>query len=251
MSAKNPENVTPEAFDDQHSDPAEVREYYTRLLRGTVHNLNNILTIFQGYISILEMEAEGNEMLREAFKHMEQGAEDADELLQEVLLAAGRVKANPRDVKLSEVLKIFQEKLPKTFGDAAPRVQVEQAEDVPETLNTDPHKLVTALNHLVENALQASEQQENAQVLVRLAAGEQDGRKMVRIEIEDHGEGISEEMLGQVCIPFVSTRKMKKQKGLGLPKALGILYALDGTLRLDSQPGEGTTVHMTLPAADA
>jgi signal transduction histidine kinase len=251
MSAKTSEKVTPEAFDDESSDPVEVREYYTRLLRGTVHNLNNILTIFQGYISILEMEAEGNEMLQEAFKHMEKGAEDADALLQEVLLAAGRVKANPREVKLSEVIELFEEKLPKTFGDAAERVQIKQSEGLPEKLTTDPHKLVTALNHLVENGLQAYEQDADGQVRVRVSSEDGAEGNSLIIVIEDDGEGISEEMLDQVCIPFVSTRKMKKQSGLGLPKALGILYALGGNLRIDSTPGQGTKVHITLRAEGA
>lgn len=67
-----------------------------------------------------------------------------------------------------------------------------------------------------------------------------------RIEIEDNGMGIADEIRDRVWEPFFTTRA--KGTGLGLAISKRIVEAHDGVIRLESKPGEGTRVMIDLAA---
>ena len=79
---------------------------------------------------------------------------------------------------------------------------------------------------------------------VRVATGYAEQGKGVEIRIEDSGEGIPPEALGRVFEPFYSTRG---RLGLGLTAARELLSRSGGDIRIESDPGKGTTVTLTLP----
>ena len=68
----------------------------------------------------------------------------------------------------------------------------------------------------------------------------------VRIEIVDTGSGISEEESKKIFEPFYTTKE--QGLGLGMPYSKKIIDQHGGTISLDSQPGEGTTISIALPA---
>ncbi|HSL23069.1 MAG TPA: ATP-binding protein [Vicinamibacterales bacterium] len=71
----------------------------------------------------------------------------------------------------------------------------------------------------------------------------------VEIEVRDTGPGIAPEHLKKVLDPFFSTKE--KGTGLGLSVVYGIVERHGGALRIDSTPGKGTDVTITLPTACA
>jgi signal transduction histidine kinase len=101
--------------------------------------------------------------------------------------------------------------------------------------------LQQVLNSLLSNALEASGPQ--ATVTVRAETADD----MVRIQVQDHGEGMPAETLANVFKPFFTT----KPRGLGMGLALvkRVLDRLGGAVHIDSQPGAGTTVTLHLPVA--
>jgi signal transduction histidine kinase len=76
------------------------------------------------------------------------------------------------------------------------------------------------------------------------------GTQQVQVSVQDTGSGMSPATLARACEPFYST-KGEQGTGLGLAICRQILDSHRGTLRLASVPGEGTTVTMTLPRAEA
>jgi len=76
--------------------------------------------------------------------------------------------------------------------------------------------------------------------------GHGDG-KMAVVEIRDNGCGIKEEELEKIFTPFFTTKQ--KGSGLGMAISLKIIEEHGGLLRIDSAPGEGTTVAVLLPLA--
>jgi signal transduction histidine kinase len=70
----------------------------------------------------------------------------------------------------------------------------------------------------------------------------------VEIAISDSGVGIAPEVLERVFEPFFTTKRAGS--GLGLPTVLRIVENHGGSLSLESQPGEGTSVRVRLPAAE-
>lgn len=68
------------------------------------------------------------------------------------------------------------------------------------------------------------------------------------LTVADTGPGISPEHMEQIFDPFFTDKV--PGRGLGLPVALGIIKAHDGALAIESQPHQGTRVHIFLPVTD-
>jgi two-component system sensor histidine kinase HydH len=110
----------------------------------------------------------------------------------------------------------------------------------PPTAMADVSLLQQVLQSIVTNALDALP--EGGKLEVKTAGG--DGR--VNIVVHDHGAGIASENLEQVFKPFFTTKPLGV--GLGLPLARKLVERMGGTLDLASRRGEGTRVHIQLPA---
>src|SRR5205085_12307238 len=70
-----------------------------------------------------------------------------------------------------------------------------------------------------------------------------------RLSVVDSGQGMSGEQLARVFEPFYTTRSFGEGTGLGLSVVHGIVVAHHGSIEIQSRPGEGTRVDVTLPAA--
>ena len=77
------------------------------------------------------------------------------------------------------------------------------------------------------------------------------GKNRLRIAVSDTGGGISEDAQPRVFDPFFTTKEVGKGTGLGLSISQNIAERHGGALRLESQPGEGATFLILLPAEDA
>jgi signal transduction histidine kinase len=77
-----------------------------------------------------------------------------------------------------------------------------------------------------------------------------DGRPGVLIEVVDTGFGIPKEILPKVMDAFFTTKEEGKGTGLGLAICRRIVQDHQGTIHIESQPGQGTTVRITLPASN-
>jgi len=119
--------------------------------------------------------------------------------------------------------------------------------DVPETLPAalvDPDLFSRALGNLVENALHAMPAAGTLSVHGRVTRTD-DGADALRLTVSDTGAGMDADALARACEPYFSTKSTGT--GLGLPIARRNLELCGGRLTLDSVPGEGTTVSVTVP----
>jgi len=103
--------------------------------------------------------------------------------------------------------------------------------------------LARALRGVIRNAQQAASGQT---VRLRASAGEH----AWRIEVEDHGVGMTPAVRDRAGEPFFSTKAPGGGMGLGLFLTRTVLEHLGGTLHLDSAPGRGTTAVLTIPVGD-
>ncbi len=104
----------------------------------------------------------------------------------------------------------------------------------------DTTQLARALGNLLCNAVEAGASNLN----VRVTAGKHKGEAIV--EIADDGEGMTPDVLRKIWSPFYTTRGLS-HSGLGMPAALHVITQLQGQIHVDSQPGKGTTVRVSLP----
>ncbi len=80
---------------------------------------------------------------------------------------------------------------------------------------------------------------------------ELDPGEYVRVSIADTGQGMSPEVIARAIEPFFSTKPLGKGTGLGLAQVYGIARQSGGTIRIESELGKGTVVHLLLAAATA
>ena len=107
------------------------------------------------------------------------------------------------------------------------------------TAEVDATRLEEALLNLVANAIEASPRGSSIEVDVR----EKDDRALV--EVRDHGEGMSANVLARVGTPYFTTRKTGT--GLGVALSRTIIKQHGGELRHESKEGEGTLACIALP----
>jgi two-component system sensor histidine kinase RegB len=99
-----------------------------------------------------------------------------------------------------------------------------------------------ALRGLLENALEAGGA---APVELRVARRED----TLALTVRDRGAGMPPEVLARAGDPFFTTKQPGRGMGLGLFLARSVVERLGGMLELESSPGRGTTVSVTLPIA--
>jgi len=110
-------------------------------------------------------------------------------------------------------------------------------------LRADGTRLVQVFVNLLTNACDASRPGDEVTVRARVVDGD------AVITVTDEGEGMAEDLLDRVFEPFVTTKGPRKGTGLGLPVVYRIVQDHGGQIDIDSRPGRGTRVEVTLPGA--
>jgi two-component system NtrC family sensor kinase len=105
-----------------------------------------------------------------------------------------------------------------------------------------PSELEQLLVNLMQNSVDACDTGGS----VRLTASAHDDH--ATFLIEDTGCGISDEDMNRIFDPFFTTKPIGQGTGLGLSVCLGIVRSARGTIEVDSVPGRGTRVQVSLPA---
>ncbi len=106
-----------------------------------------------------------------------------------------------------------------------------------------PGKMNQVFMNLFSNAIQAMPGGGWLRIRTRQTPG-----KLVEIQIQDTGAGIPEEIRQKIFDPFFTTKQVGEGTGLGLSISLGIVKLHNGDIRIESEPGHGTTVTLILPA---
>jgi two-component system sensor histidine kinase PilS (NtrC family) len=207
---------------------------------GLAHELRNPLAAMTGSIELLAAAP---------------GRSDADARLMDIVLReAGRLEqlvaaflafsrpAPPRRERIA-VDRVVSETLDVFANDpAAARVCIERAL-APATAWCDPDQLRQVLWNLLANAAQAAAADRPAGT-VRVVCEE--GAGVARLTVVDDGPGIAAADLAQIFTPFFTTKE--RGTGLGLATVQRLVDAHGGTIAVESPPGAGTRVVVTLPA---
>ena len=106
-------------------------------------------------------------------------------------------------------------------------------------------QLTQVFMNLLINAIDASLNKEGNQPYILIKTRISDER--VHVIIKDRGEGVSKDLLNHLTEPFFTTKPEGKGTGLGLSLCSTIVQAHGGEMRIESEIGTGTTVHVYLP----
>ena len=210
------------------------------------HELRTPLTAIKGYAETLRKEVEATP----GKKYVEIIERNTNRLINIVndLLLLSSLEEKPalelEDIDLRDflenVLKIFDQRL----KDKRLSLVADVKENLP-TIKADSFKLEQMLVNLLDNAIKYTDHGE-----IAISAGVQENR--VRIQVRDTGIGIPKENIPRIFERFYVVDKSRSRKsggtGLGLSIVKHIVFLHQGTIGIESIPGEGTTVTVTLPA---
>lgn len=104
-----------------------------------------------------------------------------------------------------------------------------------------PAELEQLLVNLLQNSLDACKRGD----MVRVQALVQSG--CLKLMVSDTGHGIPRETLNRIFEPFFTTKPVGRGTGLGLSVCLGIARSAGGSIEVESAPGHGTRVTVSLP----
>ena len=126
------------------------------------------------------------------------------------------------------------------------------ADDVPEVIAGDPVRLRQILVNLGGNAVKFTERGE---VLVMISTEREDGRPILRIDVQDTGIGIAPDDRERIFDVFSqadgSLTRAKGGTGLGLSITRNLIEAMGGSIGIESDLGKGTTFTCRLPLRPA
>lgn len=242
---------------EQELRQAQKMEAIGQLTGGIAHDFNNLLTVITGNLEMLEPKIAGrreHELLGEAQDAAMLGAK-----LTEQLLAFGRRQPlSPERVDVCDLVKEFSELLRRTLGEAIELHTTIPAR--PHEAVIDPSQLQNAILNLAINARDAMPGGGKLFIEVGEAALGADYARVhpeVRvgryacITVTDTGTGMTKEVRDRAFEPFFSTKPMGSGTGLGLSMVYGFVKQSGGHVLISSEPGQGTTVRLYLPFADA
>jgi two-component system NtrC family sensor kinase len=218
------------------------------LLAGVAHELNNPLTVVTGYSAILRQTL-GDGPSRERLDRIAAAAERCVRIVRNFLALARQHPPERQLVRPNQIVREALELLAYPLRVDNVEVRLDLADDLP-TLWADPHQLHQVVVNLITNAHHAMHGSASGRRLtIRTRFEAADSR--VSLQVADTGPGIPPELLARIFEPFFTTKPMGQGTGLGLPLCQGIVEGHGGTIRADSELGEGAVLTIELPVVAA
>jgi PAS domain S-box-containing protein len=224
------------------------------LAGGIAHDLNNVLTPIMMSIELLTMDETNKDRL-EVLATIRSSARRGANMVKQVLSFARGVEGRHLDVQVTHLLRDVAKIANDTFLKS---IQVSTI--IPDDLRTvsgDPTQLEQVLLNLCVNARDAMPEGGSLTLSAEnVILGEHDALlnpeekagAYVIILVEDNGIGMPQSIIDKIFDPFFTTKELGKGTGLGLSTSLGIVKSHGGFIRVRSEPGQGTTFAVYLPA---
>lgn len=239
----------------QQLHQAQKMEAVGRMAAGIAHDFNNLLTVIFGSLEQLRPGASDTPPPQPALDAIRRAADQAAGLTRSLLTFSHKLPTHKEPVNLGAVLESAARLLRRVLPAQVRLVVDGPGEDAP-WVNADATQLQQVLLNLALNARDAMPEGGTLRVTVELgmamngpAAGREatSAEDYVRLVVSDTGTGIALEYLPRIFEPFFTTKPRGQGTGLGLAIVHSIIQDHDGHIRVDSQPGRGTTFVILLP----
>ncbi len=226
-----------------------------RIVGGIAHHLNNLMTVVAGYGTLMVERMDVRDPWRRHVEEMRCAGERAASLTAQLLAYSRRQLLRPERVDLARFLAAIESDIRREAGPKA-SVSVVPAAGTG-AVQVDPDALRNAVLRLVENSREAMPEGGTVTVCCRQTdLSREEGPpipagRYAMIEVADTGTGMDADTRSQVFEPFFTTKEPGKGAGLSLSSVYGFVKQSKGYIFADSAPGQGTSIAIYLPRADA
>ena len=213
-----------------------------------VHDLGNPLTIVWGYVQLLAKKLEQSEKENgskqtsaKELQIIEQNVRLCRELLT-MWQSYGSVEAAPhKPISVSAIVREVVKSVTGMAGQNGAELKSNLCDD-PCTLLGDSVQMTRAIQNVIINAVQAAAERKGAVTVTCL-------RKdfYVDVRVEDTGAGMAPAQIAKIFDPYFTTKQGKSGTGLGLYITKKVVEDHNGSIKVDSTPGVGSTFTIRLP----
>lgn len=232
---------------------AQKLEAIGQLSGGVAHDFNNMLGVIIGSLDRVQATGELDERSRGRLDLALQAAQSCADLTKRLLGFARRQKLQPRELDVTSAMNRLRGLFERVLGET-----VTATLDIPADLPPvwlDASQFEGAIVNLVVNARDAMPEGGTLAVTARLedldvaeaAKAHLPAHSFIRLSVADSGTGMDAETQARALEPFFTTKDPDKGTGLGLSSIYGFLRQSGGGLRIESEQGKGTTIHLYLP----
>jgi two-component system cell cycle sensor histidine kinase/response regulator CckA len=244
------EDITERRQAEERLREAQKMEVVGRLVSGVAHDFNNLLTGIMLYCDLL---IAGLDRDSRSLRHAEEirmAGEQGGALIQQLLAAARQQSVEPRVLSLNDIVLKTRNLLARLLGEKFELVL--ELENNLGMVKIDPAQVQQILFNLVLNARDAMPQGGQIQVTtghcnLKSVEGTKSHSSGIFLSVKDVGCGMSAETRARLFEPFFTTKSQGRGTGLGLSTVQNIVTDNGGSVEVDSEPGRGTLVTVSLP----
>lgn len=239
---------------EQQLHQAQKMEAIGQLTGGIAHDFNNILAIILGNIELAQEKAGQDPNLLKHLNVVERSAIKGATLTERLLAYSRKQELRPTTVDFNDLVSGILTLVDRLLGET---IQIEkQLDETTPAVFADASQLENALMNLCINARDAMPSGGKLYIstgTLTVQDGDTDFPDLKSgayswLEVADTGNGMDEDTLTHVFEPFFTTKEVGKGTGLGLSMVYGFVHQSNGTVSLQSQPGEGTRAKIILPS---
>ncbi|MGD2086917.1 MAG: cache domain-containing protein [Candidatus Aminicenantes bacterium] len=213
-----------------------------QLAAGVAHEINNPLGSIIIFSHLLLEEPEIKDLARENLEKIVKESMRCKDIVKGLLDFARQTEPEVRLADINEVLKSTLCLVEKQTLFQNIQITTRNNPDLP-LVEIDTTQVQQVIMNIIINAAEAMEGQGELLTTTRLS---QDNR-FVEVEFTDSGCGISQGNLKRLFEPFYTTKEVGHGTGLGLAISYGIIEKHQGSIKVRSVPGKGTTFIIQLP----
>lgn len=221
------------------------KEFLRDMISDISHQLKTPLAALNMYVEIMEDEAGQEDVVRKFTEKSERSLERMEQLIQSLLkiarLDTGNIVFERQSCLVSEVVAQAIGELLERAGREKKTILIEGERG--ERLYCDFEWTKEAVSNLVKNAL------DHTEAGGKIRVGWQRSPVMIRLTVEDDGNGILKEDIHHIFKRFYRSKNSEDRQGigLGLPLAKMIIEGQGGNLSVESVPGEGSIFRISFP----
>jgi two-component system cell cycle sensor histidine kinase/response regulator CckA len=242
---------------EQHLRQVQQMEAVGRLAGGMAHEANNQMSVVLSASAFILRRPDLADMVRKDVESIKRAAERTAAVTAQQLAFGRRQILRPRVLDLNEVIRDFSPVLRRTLGEEisleldcdqgvghikADRGQIEQVL-LNLTLNARDAMPYGGRLRLETQSVSLTEEYSSFRSDVAIRRG-----PYVLLTVSDTGQGMDRATLNRIFEPFFTTKPVGHGTGLGLSTVYGIVKQSDGYVWAYSEPGQGTSFKIYLPA---
>jgi len=214
------------------------------LAAGVAHEVNTPLAVISSYAQMLAKQLTGDEKKSALMEKITRQTFRASEIVNNLLNFSRTSGTEFGAIDLNKVIHDTLTLLEHQFKTARIEVKHELTSGLP-PVQGNAGRLQQVFLNLFLNAKDAMPNGGKLTVATANGAG-------VNVSVSDSGSGIAPEHINRIYDPFFTTKTAPREgqsrgTGLGLSVTYGIIQEHAGKIRVESQPGAGTTFHLEFP----